>query len=264
MSDYQESSTHIRSYSVRARDCSSDGLMKLESLFEVLQEEAAAHADARGLGFEDLLPQGRTWLLARMRAELGRRPRYRESIEVETWSRGSSGLIAMRDFLLRGADAQIIVRATSSWLLVDFKTRRPLRPDSLSALLPPRSERALNVDAVKLEDFPNADDKVPPLSQASGSLRNLRVLASDLDVNGHVNNTVYLRLLEDFLIEAHGAPLPAFSSIEVNFLSEAFLGQEIGLSMAQISSEPGGPWLARLKDPQGTEFACFRLIPSAG
>src|SRR5512133_2272889 len=112
-------SIYRRGYEVRARDCGSDGLIKDAAVFEILQEEAAAHADSLRVGFNDLLPAGRTWLLARMRVVIDRRPRYREALSLSTWPSGISGLIALRDFFVKSRDGETLARATSSWLLVD-------------------------------------------------------------------------------------------------------------------------------------------------
>lgn len=245
--DRNPSSIHERGYEVRARDCGADGLMKDEAIFEVLQEEAAAHADSLGVGFANLLPEGRTWLLARMRLELDRRPRYREKFTVSTWPSGLAGLIALRDFRIRDADGGTAARATSSWLLVDFETRRPLRPELVKDHLPAGPERALDADAAKIPDFDGA-----PLG------RPFRVLASDLDVNGHVNNTVYARMLEDSLAEAPGARKP--SGIEINYLNEAFLGDELAALSAPLGPEGGRETLgAKLVSAKGVECARFRL-----
>lgn len=242
-------SVHGREYEIRARDCGADGFVRDEALFEVLQEEAAAHADSLGIGFHDLLPAGRTWLLARMRLDLGRRPRYRERITVSTWPSGLSGLIALRDFKISGPDGERLAGATSSWLLVDFATRRPLRPEPMRDLLPSDPERILAADAAKLEDFPGK-----PAGRA------FRVLASDLDVNGHVNNTVYVRMLEDFLAEGPDGRKPR--STEINFLGEAFLGDELSVWLGGTAGEAEGKTEtldAKLVSAKGVECARFRL-----
>lgn len=236
-------SVYRRTYEVRARDCASDGAIKDEAVFEILQEEAASHADSLRVGFSDLLPAGRTWILARMRLDLERRPRYREALSIATWPSGIAGFIALRDFYIMDARDGVLARATSSWLLVDFKTRRPLKPDLVREHLPAGPERALPSDASKIADF-----------EGSPAFKPFTVLASDLDVNGHVNNTVYVRMIEDVLAEAGGADRPV--SIEVNFLSEAFRGDVLS---ASLSGAIEGRRSAKLVSGAGVECARFSL-----
>jgi medium-chain acyl-[acyl-carrier-protein] hydrolase len=236
-------SVYKRTYEVRARDCAADGSIKDEAIFEILQEEAAAHADSLRVGFNDLLPAGRTWILARMRLDVERRPRYRETLSVATWPSGIAGFIALRDFYIMDSPGAVLARATSSWLLVDFKTRRPLKPDLVREYLPEGPERALRADAAKIPDF-----------EGSPLFKPFTVLASDLDVNGHVNNTVYVRMLEDALAESGDAGRPV--SIEINFLSEAFRGDQLS---ASLSDGPPGRRGAKLVSGAGVECARFSL-----
>jgi medium-chain acyl-[acyl-carrier-protein] hydrolase len=241
--DLGRPSVHRREYEVRARDCGADGGIKDEALLEVLQEEAAAHADSLKVGFSDLLPAGRTWLLARLRVDVDRRPRYRERLSVSTWPSGLAGLIALRDFLVESAEGEVLARASSSWLLVDFATRRPLRPELVKEHLPEGPARVLDADPAKIPDFGGTPGGGP-----------FRVLASDLDVNGHVNNTVYARMLEDGLAEEGGERRPR--SIEANFLGEAFRGDELSLILSEAS---GDKRLAKLVNGSGAECARFSL-----
>jgi medium-chain acyl-[acyl-carrier-protein] hydrolase len=253
MAEFEGPAIHKASYVVRARDCGADGEMKSEALFEVLQEEAGAHADAHGWGFADLLPQGKTWFLARIRLVVARRPRYRERLELRTWSRGAAGLIALRDFVILGEGGDIAARASSSWLLVDMGSKRPLRPDKVAEALVPHCERALEADADKIPEFASVPAILPDGTAASGFM----VRPSDLDVNDHVNNTVYVRMLEDALAEAGNMPKPG--SIEVNYVSEAFLGDRLSLEWEGEAAAGGASFRARLVGGKGIEYARFRL-----
>jgi acyl-ACP thioesterase len=241
---------HQEEYALRSVDCAADGSMRLDAVFEILQEAAGYHADLCGAGFADLIPAGMTWILSRIRVRVTAYPRYRERLLVRTWPRGTQGLIALRDFIVSGPGGSPAVLGTSSWLLVDYASRRPLRADEfLAGRFSFSGERALDADASKIADFAAAPSGAPALG--------FRVRPSDLDMNGHVTNTAYIKMLADGLAETSPGSPPL--DVEVNFMAEAFLGEE--LHLAFVSAGDGArPVRAKLLSPDGSkEYVRFAL-----
>lgn len=225
MRDFIRDSSRVFSKHLQVASCQAgrDGAMRLDSLFEELSEAAAAHAEAHGLGFPQLFPQGKTWVLIRLSLEMGAMPAYREDYTLHTWSRGPSGFIARRDFLAQGAEGQDLIRASSSWLMIDIASRRPQRLDGLDASLASLDHPILGRDAEKLAlQAPEGE------GTARRELGRVAVRESDIDLNGHVNNAAYIRAMTDLMAVA-GQPLARLRGLDVNFLSEAHLGDELGL-----------------------------------
>ncbi len=244
-------SVYSEKYALRSVDCGADGAMRLDAVFEVLQEAAGYHADLCGAGFMELLPAGRTWILSRMRVDLLRPMRYRDVIEVATWPRGVQGLLALRDFRITDAEGREAALGTSSWLLVEVATRRPLRVEEyLSERFRLTDDSVFGSDAVKLADF-----EVHPGANGASAFR---VRPSDLDMNGHMTNTAYLKMLSDGLAESFPGFVP--SSVTVNFLAEAFLGDELALQFDQpcAGERPSG------ERPSGERPSGAKLLPADG
>ena len=84
---------------VRAADVTPRGTASVPALVAHFQEAAGRHAAALGVSMQDLLDEGKAWVLARLHLQLERWPRWTETIEIETWPSGLDGLFARGDRL---------------------------------------------------------------------------------------------------------------------------------------------------------------------
>ncbi|GEO80360.1 acyl-[acyl-carrier-protein] thioesterase [Pararhodospirillum oryzae] len=201
----------------------------LVGLLQILQDVAWAHADHLGHGFGAMLERGTLWVLTRfvLRAQ-GPWPEWGERLDVNTWVRKPTGAIAMRDYEVV-VGGRRFAEATASWLTLDLHTRRPLKialGDEALAFC--RTEGTWAEDPAKLRGHDGLSE-----------IDRVRVRTSDLDINGHVNNTHYAQWILDAL------PLPVLDAsplthYEVNFLAESRLGDTVILE--GTLPEAGGAW----------------------
>jgi acyl-ACP thioesterase len=218
-------STHVRSY-----EGDRSGVLKPQALLNYFEEAAQQHARELGFGYEDILRENRFWILSRLKVRIHRPPVWGDAITVETWPKSVHRLFALRDFNLYldspanrsvtdGNGAEPIVQATSAWLLMDGNSERPLRPEKYLPEGPLRENAAYNA----ISDPP---DKIAALEDRERRISDqVRVRFSDVDVNDHVNNSVYLRWLDDAIrTERHDLQLAA---VELNFLKEASAGMDL-------------------------------------
>jgi len=189
-------------------------LARLLELLDAMQEAAGRHAAKLGVGVRDLHAKGLTWVLARMHVEISSIPEAGQNVHIATWPSGRHRLFAVREFQLTDEAGVEILRATSAWALMNMETRRPARLDPHLPVFTRHPERMVADDFAPL----------PPVEQ-EGSRATYRAVAADIDINDHVNNTVYLDwALRAVPAEARGQkPL----GLEVSFLGEARLGDEI-------------------------------------
>jgi medium-chain acyl-[acyl-carrier-protein] hydrolase len=106
-------------YTVKSYDVDLKKRMSLTSLLGCLLESAWQHARRCGFGYGDLAEKGQFWVLSMLHIEIARPPLWREPIVIETWSKGTNGLFALRDFLVSDKEDAAVVRATSGWLILD-------------------------------------------------------------------------------------------------------------------------------------------------
>jgi acyl-ACP thioesterase len=91
--------------------------MKLNALMQYLQEAAACHAEQLGVGFADMSERHCFWILANIRLEIDREPRWTDSVVVRTWPSGYTRLTAAREFVGVGPDGGEWFRA-GEWMVL--------------------------------------------------------------------------------------------------------------------------------------------------
>lgn len=187
------------------------GKLRWSALADMMQEVAWKHADSRDFG-QKLFDLGLMWVLSRFEIKVHQMPTWGEKIIIKTAGRGIHKLFALREFLIEDIQGNILAEAMSAWLLLDIKSKRPLRP----------------AQALPAELFnPNPDETLMPSKIITNKLTKsdttIRVRYSDLDMNNHVNNVSYIRWVEDFCYEER----IHFSELLINYISEATFGEEI-------------------------------------
>lgn len=192
-----------------------------------LQEAAEGHAATVGLGATDLLRRGRTWVLTRYHLELLRSPRRGEHLAVSTWPSGRAAPFATRDFEVADAAGERVLRATTSWAMLDVATMRPVNPADVLPEDFVRPVRALE------SNFPS----LPRLAAAEGEVT-LPVMLRDLDVNVHVNHTVYVSwAVESLPLEVlRGHRL---HGLEINYRAAARYGDTVVSRRGPRTEEDG-------------------------
>lgn len=195
--------------------CDLKGRLSFPALFGLFQEVAWEHATLNSFGYEDLLKQGYFWALSRVKVQVNRMPLWTEVFNLTTWPSGNEGLFALRDYQIHDSNSNILVSASSSWLIVDIKTRRPQRLDNFKNLMPICTEiRATSCNAERLD--------LPAGSPIFSSNEISKV--SFIDVNDHINNTKYVEwAVNTFPLNTYKEM--NISEVDVNFLAEGFCGE---------------------------------------
>lgn len=224
---------HEKSFAVRSVDIDGDGVIKTVPLLNYILESAGEHAALGGADVTDLFKKGLTWVLSRFHIEITRFPKWGETVRIRTWPSACAALFAVREFEVTCERGPLAV-ATSSWIIVDLKTRRPVRPAEHLTGFSMLSTRAL------LDDFAPL-----PTPTREDVAREFPVFFSDIDVNRHVTATVYVhRALETVPEQILVGFRPA--GIKVNFRGEAFYGDGLLSRATRIESADGPVFCHRL------------------
>lgn len=219
--------------------------LTLASTFELFQEAAINHAEDLGVGRGALQQNGIVWILSRLSVFISCRPAFKKTITTRSWPRGSSKLFAIRDYDIHYADDisgredgpsldSALVRGRSAWLVLDMEKRKPLRPQIVSEKLP------LNEGINALPGEYAAGNEPPPsltardFSMAEPILR--KACYSDIDYNGHVNNTRYIQWIQD-LLEPEILTSAEQIRLDINYLAEVLYGETISLFVVPVEAE---------------------------
>jgi medium-chain acyl-[acyl-carrier-protein] hydrolase len=228
------------SFTVASFDSDFTGRLALSSLFERFQDIAGLHATHLNVGFDELRESGVAWMLSRIKLNIERLPKWGETVTLRTWPKGVDRLFALRDFRLTSDSGSILALATTCWLLVDLEKGRPRRIESLNVDLQfPGAEQAIN-------EIP--DKITAPQSLVQAYERS--ILASELDVNEHVNNAHYVRWVMD-CFDAAQLRARTVRSLQINYLDQARYGDRIGILVSKESDAPSAQYFEGVSKKNG-------------
>lgn len=206
-----------KNYHVDLRDVDFKRELRLSTLFGYFQDVANLAAADLGIGIDSLLDQyGVAWVLTRIRVDINRNPKLDEEIVIETWPQEPGKLEFERDYIVRDKSGEIIIRAISVWVLMDVEKRRLKRSDAIDfSFSEINTERAIDAEVSKLKGSENLETAY---HKAIGY--------SDIDFNGHLNNSRYVDYIMDcFRVEEHRDY--HVGSLEVNYVNEVLPGETL-------------------------------------
>lgn len=221
------------------------GEASIASLFDILIEAAWAHAQVMDWGYESLKNNQLFWVLSRMYFQVEKYPAWQDQITLSTWSAGTDGVYAYREYLVENEKGEVILRASSAWLILDMENHRIFRLSEYRTTFPK------HVDAGACRAPRRIKAEVHP-----ENLKYFPVLFSELDINQHFNSVKYVeRVLDDFGIDFLNNHEPA--ELEVNYLKEGVAGDLIAVTRTQISESESLNGLVRESD--GADLCVMRI-----
>ncbi|MBR4774535.1 MAG: hypothetical protein IK008_00365 [Bacteroidales bacterium] len=171
----------------------SQMVLKPAAFMDLAQEIAYWAAEELGFGYDSLHVHHTAWVLSRLHIHFNRAPRWREEVSLFTWHKKADGLFYLRDFELKDTGGKSLVKATSSWVVIDEQTRRLVRPEVLQERMKtePETEDAIAEPAPKVV-MPKGDARsVPGMTEAEAVGKHI-VSYADTDMIGHTNNARYV------------------------------------------------------------------------
>jgi medium-chain acyl-[acyl-carrier-protein] hydrolase len=197
-------------------DLDFTGEVTLTSICKYLQEAAGNHAHHLNLGITHLGNENKVWVLSRLLIKIISLPKLGEKISVHTWPASIERLFARRDYEIKNANNESLVKASSYFLVIDAVRRRPVRPDYFRE---------------KVKDFPekfSLDEKpsdIPDIIEA-GIPNEKKILYSDIDLLKHANNVKYTEwILDSYPVEFIEKNKIGF--YEIHFLAELLYDDDI-------------------------------------
>lgn len=169
----------VRDMLIRSADCDRFGRMTPAQMLVVMQDMAGEHSHLLGLGREALLNENAIWVLTRSEVHISRYPLYLETIRVRTFPGPARRLLFPRFFTFETENGERLVTASSYWALMDIGQGKMVLPPALLSLMPDTGDMVPPMgypSSVRLADGPEETSLYSPAY-------------TDLDLNGHVNNT---------------------------------------------------------------------------
>ena len=200
--------------------CDQHDTLTMWGVARLFQEVAGFHVSSVGMGFPQLIEQGRAWVLCRAFYQVNRLPHEGDKILLKTWSRGTDGLFAFREFQMFDSQGGILVSSSAYWAIIDVSTRRVMRIQDMMGTFESHP------------DFATERQTLPRLRTPKGvpfeQVAQFSVRPSMLDHTGHVNNAEYVKWIFDYLPDADYKSAPFAFSIE--YLLETQPSEAVSLS----------------------------------
>ncbi len=199
--------------------------VSVSSLFNFMIEAAWLHAQVMEWGYEDLKTNNMFWVLSRVYIEFENYPKWQDEIELETWSAGTDGMYAYREFILKDQAGEVILRANTAWLILDVESKRIFRLRELKDTFP-------RLEGVQVCRQPK---RIKPEGRAE-ELFFQPVRFSELDINRHFNSVKYIeRVLDHFGIDYLNEH--ELESLEVNYLKEGLAGDCLAVNTKLLNEQ---------------------------
>jgi acyl-ACP thioesterase len=122
-------------------------------------------------------------------------------------------------------DGTPVAQACSHWVLLDLKTHLPCRADAYRYNYEPEEP----LDLVPPRRFVTPDEMV--------CVGERKIVYSDLDYNGHMNNTRYPDMVCDFLPKG---TVPTIRAMHFNYVKEGAADATLRVMRGQRACEDGG------------------------
>ncbi len=199
--------------------------LKVSALMKYQQEIGERHLNVFGTTTEGMRrEQNLSFIFTKMNIKINRLPRSEERITVRTWCSELRGVRFTRNYVLFDKNGNVLTSAKAEVTTLDLSTRKIVRPTVIKGL----DGFLYNDELENLAEYPQ---KIAvPETVDRTVLREIRF--SDIDYNGHVNNTVYADMVFDHLpIDAVKDNIKGF---EINFVNEVLPNETLELSVENL------------------------------
>ena len=197
--------------------------LKLSALMKLHQEIGEMHLKEFGTDSNYLRDRRNVaFIFTKVAIKVHRQPLMEEKIRVRTWCSSLKGVRFTRNYVVFSENGELLTEAKGEVTTLNLQSRKIVRPRDVE-------EFADFLYNDQLDNSCEYPQKIEPLKACDR--KQLRPISfSDIDYNGHVNNTVYADMVLDCLpADVLSRPIKGF---EINYVNEVKPDEtlEIGLS----------------------------------
>lgn len=208
---------YVRNFTVEDAYVDRYGRMKPSQILYLAQDMGGRHSALMSLDYDTLAGRNLFWAVTRHRVQVSRMPMRGESLRLETWPLPTTRAAFPRSVVAYDAQGNEVFRCITLWVLMDLNTRKMIVPGKSGIIV---------AGTLRGNELPAPNGLIPkPL----GTQTSRTVAFTDLDRNGHMNNTRCLDWIADLLPsrfhESH-----TVTDFTVCYLAEARELQELRLN----------------------------------
>ena len=213
------------------------GRLKPSAILMLIQEASGHHSELLRVGYDSLAAQDLFWAISRHRVQITRLPRIGEKLRVETWPMPSTRVAYPRSVVCYDEDGQECFRSVSLWILMDRNSRAMIVPQK---------------SGIVVDGTLRGTELTIPKSLMPAKSRNLgrrTVCYTDLDRNGHMNNTRCMDWISDLLPSSFHRD-HSIKELTTCYLTEAREGEALELHWDFLQDDIAQVDAYRREDPE--------------
>lgn len=200
-------------FNLRTSDFDCHRKISPAAVLDLFQAVAGEHAEMLGCGFEALYSRGFLWVLVRTKYEVVCQPKMYQKVRVKTWPLAPSRVGFNRDYLMEDEQGNILIKGSSDWVIINCETRKIVPATDIYPQMEFLTDTVFEGRLKKISDF-----------ESSENCLRIRPGFSQLDMNGHVNNTKYANYAMDALNPTQEMQIKTF---QIDYRHEVQKGDEL-------------------------------------
>ena len=203
--------------------CDKNGRLTWAELLRLTSDGAGEDFGMRGMGWKFLMENGIFFVVSRSSYHITKMPVAEQFITLQTWEEVAQGPLTTRRYkIIDTQTGEVLVTGFSLFIIINSKTRRLIPAKNFK--MRPAPERTTEYDGI-------APGKIT-IPETMTQLGSHKIVFSDLDSNGHTNNSKYMNFVIDSLPE--NFQNQQFKNLRINYSKEAHLNETINI-MANIN-----------------------------
>ena len=218
----------------RWHDTDATLCVRPSQLLVYMQEMAFAHLDSVGRNLDSMRYEEQlAFILTRLTLRFYHPLHPQQTVTAQTWVSEGRGMNFPRYFRVKDADGAVAAEGASSWVLIDLKTHLPVRASSFDYGFSPE------------EPLPFSTPRRFEVPETMIEVGRRRIVYSDIDYNGHMNNTRYPDMVCDYLPEG---TVPRIHTMHLEFAKEAAFGSTLRVLRGETQTEQGKVYLIQTRN----------------
>lgn len=198
--------------------CTPDRNMSWTEILRFTSDNAGEDFTKRGMSWPFLMTKGIAFIVGRTSFHAYKMPVADQRISYITYEAAPQGPLNPRYYELRDTKTgELLIKAQTQWTILDVENRKIIPGKNFT--FRPTPTRVEPFDGI-----PAGKIKVPEELEFLGKHK---IRYSDLDANGHTNNSRYASFVFDFLPEEFQKKV--YKDLRMNYSKETMLGEELTL-----------------------------------
>lgn len=212
-----------KSFDLRTSDFDKNQRLHPSAILDLFQVVAGEHANILGCGIDALAGKDLLWVLVRTKYLVLKQPKMFSRVVVKTWPLAPSRVGFQREYLMENEAGEPLVKASSDWVIINSSTRKiapasNIYPEGLVHLEDKSFEGRLS----KIADFEVTDNGISVIPGYS-----------QLDMNGHVNNTKYA----NYVLDALNPDMEEIVEFQIDYRHEVKSGERLNVYPCRLGEK---------------------------